>query len=138
VGLSLTTGAAFLFVEGATRFASEIGVSEGFVGLTLAALGTSAPELVTAIAAARRRQTELLVGNLLGSNIFNSFGVGGLVALISPTTLDDSALVGVPVYIMVGAAVGVFVLMASSGRLRRWEGIAIVAAYVATLPLLPR
>ena len=84
VGLVGTIGGAQLLVEGATWIADDLGLTGGFVGLTLVAIGTSLPELVTAVAAARRNETELIVGNLLGSNLFNSLAVGGVIAVIGP------------------------------------------------------
>ncbi len=75
---------AWLVVDGASRLAEAFGLSGGFVGFTLVALGTSAPELVTSVQAARQGETELLVGNLLGSNIFNSLAVGGVIGLVGP------------------------------------------------------
>ena len=68
-------GAQFL-VSAASDIASELGVSELVIGLTVVAIGTSLPELVTAVAAARKDATDLIVGNLLGSNIFNSLAIG--------------------------------------------------------------
>ena len=81
VSLALVAGSAYILVEGAERVAEALNLSGGFVGYTLVAVGTSAPELVTAVAASRQRQTELLVGNLLGSNVFNSLAVGGVIGL---------------------------------------------------------
>ena len=67
-------------------------LSGGFVGFTLVALGTSAPELVTSVQAARQGETELLVGNLLGSNVFNSLAVGGIIGLVGPGPVLDTTL----------------------------------------------
>jgi cation:H+ antiporter len=89
LGLALTLLGAQLLVSGATDIASDLGLSEGFVGLTLVAVGTSLPELVTAIAAARRGEDELIVGNLVGSDILNSLAVGAVIALVGPGALDD-------------------------------------------------
>ena len=77
IGLVLVAGSAWFVVTGAERIAEELNLTGGFVGFTLVAIGTSAPELFTAIAAARRGEIELLIGNLLGSNMFNSLAVGG-------------------------------------------------------------
>ena len=84
VALALVAGSAYILVEGAERVADALNLSGGFVGYTMVAVGTSAPELVTAVAAARQRETELLVGNLLGSNVFNSLAVGGVISLVGP------------------------------------------------------
>ena len=91
---------AQLTVMGATEVADRLGLAEGFVGLTLVALGTSLPELVTAIAAARKGEDELIVGNLLGSNLFNSLAVGATAGLLGPGTLDDPNLAGLGTVVM--------------------------------------
>ena len=77
-------GSSWFIVDGAGRVADALDLSGGFVGFTLVALGTSAPELVTSVQAARQGETELLVGNLLGSNVFNSLAVGGIIGLVGP------------------------------------------------------
>ncbi len=73
-----------LLVDGAVELARVFNIDEGVVGLTVVALGTSLPELATSIVAAFRRETDLAVGNILGSNIYNIFGIGGITATISP------------------------------------------------------
>ena len=92
VALALVAGSAYILVEGAERVADALNLSGGFVGYTMVAVGTSAPELVTAVAAARQRETELLVGNLLGSNVFNSLAVGGVISLVGPGPVGDVTL----------------------------------------------
>ena len=97
VSLALVAGSAYVLVEGAERIAEALNLSGGFVGYTLVAVGTSAPELVTAVVAARQRETELLVGNLLGSNVFNSLAVGGVISLAGPGPVGDVAVQGLRV-----------------------------------------
>ena len=80
---ALLFGAKFL-LEGAVSIARDFGVSEAFIGLTIVAVGTSLPELATSLIAAFRRQSEIAIGNIVGSNIFNVFGILGLTAVISP------------------------------------------------------
>ena len=92
VGLVFVAGSAWFIVEGATRIADELDLSGGFVGFTLVAVGTSAPELVTAIVAARQGETDLLIGNLLGSNVFNSLAVGGVIGLVGPGPVLDTRM----------------------------------------------
>lgn len=82
VALALTLWGADRLVEGATGIADRLGISGGLVGLTIVALGTSLPELATAIAAARHGNTELVIGNVLGSNLFNALAVGGIAGLV--------------------------------------------------------
>ena len=113
---------AQLLVTGARGLASEAGLSEGFVGLTLVAVGTSAPELATAVAAARRKESELVVGNVLGSNVFNSLLIGGLVGAVAPGTVDDPGLTlwAVAAVTLVLNFSGVFGTAMHTAGLGRW------------------
>jgi cation:H+ antiporter len=136
LGLIGTVAGAQLLLWGAVDLADRAGLGEGFVGATLVAIGTSLPELVTVVQSARRRETDLIVGNLLGSNLFNALTVGGVVGLIGAGGLDDASLT----LIAAGAAVGVAVLAAGAMHTRRaverWEGIALIVVYAAIVPFL--
>ncbi len=135
VGLSITVGGAWILVWGALRLADELGVSGGFVGVTLVAIGTSLPELVTALAAARAGQTELIVGNLLGSNLFNSLAVGGVVAVLGEGPILDPSLTTIDVGFMVVVCVGAYVAMRTRGRFERVEGIVLLTVFFSFLVL---
>ena len=136
IGLVLTAASAQLLVWAAGRIADELDLSGGFIGFTAVAMGTSAPELVTAIAAARRRQPELVLGNLLGSNVFNSLGVGGAIALIGPGSVDDDRLVTVGTAVMVGIVLGAWLFCHTGRRVVRWEAIVLLVAYGAAIVAL--
>ncbi len=136
IGLIGVIAGAQLAVTGASDIAEELGLAEGFIAVTLVAVGTSLPELMTAIAAARKREHDLIVGNLLGSNLFNSLAVGAIAGLVGPGTLDDDKLASVGVAAMVLIAVGAWVFMATGRRVTRWEAGALLGAYAVTLPLL--
>lgn len=136
VGLIATVAGAQLLVMGAQRTADEFGLSAGFVGITLVAVGTSLPELVTAIQSARRNETALLAGNVLGSNIFNSTAVAGTAAMIGPAPLTDEGLTLIAAAAMVGIAVLAWLFLGVGGRLRRWEGGVLVVVYALSLGLL--
>ncbi len=137
VGLAATVAGAQLAVEGAVDIADEAGLGTGFVGLSLVAFGTSLPELITGIQAARRGEADLLVGNVLGSNTFNSLVVGALVALLGPGPLADENLSGLAVWVMAGISVGAWLLMFEGRGLERWwEGAVLVVVYLASLPFL--
>jgi cation:H+ antiporter len=138
LGLLGTLAGAQLVVMGARDIAADLGVSEGFVGLTLVAIGTSLPELVTGVQAARRGHADLVVGNVLGSNLFNSLAAGGLLALIAPGPLDDPDFAGLAGGVMVVTALGAWLLFATGRRLVRWEAVLLLAGYAAMLPLLSR
>ena len=136
VSLALVAGSAYILVEGAERVADALNLSGGFVGYTMVAVGTSAPELVTAVAAARQRETELLVGNLLGSNVFNSLAVGGVIGLIGPGPVGDVTLQTLGSLMMVVICVVSWVAMAIGHRVSRIDGIVLLGLWVVSIVLL--
>ena len=135
LGLMATVAGAQLLVAGAQRIASDVGLSGGFVGLTLVAIGTSLPELVTAIQSARRNETALLAGNVLGSNIFNSTAVAGTAALIGAGSITDAGLTVVAAASMVAIAALAWLFLGLGGQLRRSEGIILLGVYAVTLAM---
>jgi cation:H+ antiporter len=136
LGLIGTVAGAQAMVTGASGIADRAGLGEGFVGLTLVAVGTSLPELVTAIAAARKREDELIIGNLLGSNLFNSLAVAGLAGVIGPGPLADPTLSGFAVILMLVVSAGAAFAMIASREVVRWEGVVLLVVYLGTVPLL--
>jgi cation:H+ antiporter len=135
LALASTVAGAQTLIIGARSIATAAGLSGGFVGLTLVAIGTSLPELVTAVQSARRGETALLVGNVLGSNIFNSTAVAGSVALVGPGPLREPGLTVLAATSMVVTAALAWLFLGLGGRLRRWEAAVLLAVYAATLPL---
>jgi cation:H+ antiporter len=135
LGLFGTVVGAFILVSGAQGVVDALGLTGGFVGLTVVAVGTSLPELVTAVQAARRGQVALLAGNVLGSNIFNSLAGGGVVAVVGPGVLADTGLTVVAVGLMVASVVLSWIFLAG-GALRRWEGALLLVAYAGALPFM--
>jgi cation:H+ antiporter len=133
VGLVVVATSAWFIVEGATRIADELDLSGGFVGFTLVALGTSAPELVTALAAARRGETDLLIGNLLGSNVFNSLAVGGVMGLAGPGEVLDVRLAQWGSLMMVAIVVISWLMMLTGKGVNRREGAVLVALWVVSV-----
>lgn len=138
IGLAGTVGGAWLLVEGAIGIADEAGLSGGFVGLTLVAVGTSLPELVTTVLAARQGQTDLIVGNLLGSNLFNSLAVGGVTALLGNGPLADPDLARVPIAMMLGVGAVAWFFMWTGRRVGRVEGATLLVGAILSVPFLPR
>lgn len=127
--LGVTLLGAQLLVTGAETIALDLGVSEAIIGLTLVAIGTSLPELATALAAARRQENDLVLGNVLGSNLFNALGVGGVAGIVGNSAFEVSfnpSLVA-----MLGVAVLAGVLATIGNRLDRWQGAVLIAAYPA-------
>jgi cation:H+ antiporter len=136
LGLLGTLAAAQVLVVSATTIAGELGLAEGFIGFTVVAVGTSLPELATSIQAARRDETDLILGNLLGSNLFNSLGVGAVVALVGPGPASDTSLTGIGVLLMLAVTVLAVVAMITGRELKRHEGAMLLLAWLVMLPLL--
>ncbi len=135
LGLVGTVGGAWILVWGATDIAEQLGINSGFVGLTLVALGTSLPELVTAVTAARRGHDELIVGNLLGSNLFNSLAVGAVIGLLGDGAAPESSLTGQGVLIMLVVCIGVFLAMVGRKAMNRLDGTILLSVFVGFLIL---
>ena len=135
-GLVGTVAGAQLLLWGAIDVADRAGLSEGFVGATLVAVGTSLPELVTVVQSARRRETDLIVGNLLGSNLFNCLAVGGIVGLVGGSGLDGQQLTVLAPLLAVGVAVLAWLAMITRRVVGRVEGIALIVLYAAIVPFL--
>src|SRR5690606_31057556 len=101
-GLLITLVGAKVLVSGAVSIAAALGVSEAVIGLTIVAVGTSLPELVTSVMAAYKRQGDLAFGNIVGSNIFNILGILGVTALIKPLVVAPG-IMAFDVWVMLGA-----------------------------------
>ncbi len=138
LGLAGTVAGAQLLVWGAMGLAERFGLSGGFIGFTLVAVGTSLPELMTGIACARRGATDLLLGNLLGSNLFNSLAVGASISLFGPGLITDDGLRTIGLLVMVLVAAGSWVAMATLRRVDRIEGFLLLGAWLVAVVLLAR
>jgi len=135
-GLIGTLIGAQLIVWGALAIAEDIGVTGGFIGFTLVAIGTSLPELVTAVAAARKGETELILGNLLGSNVFNSLAVGGVIALLGAGEIEDELMRTYGVIIMVVVSTLAWAFMVARKRVSKPEAVILLAVYVGAVLLI--
>lgn len=122
-------GASFL-VDGAIALATAMGISQAVIGLTVVAIGTSLPELATAVVAALRRHTDVAFGNIVGSNIFNILGILGTTAIIVPLEVP-SEILSVDLWVMVGATAILVPAVVSGWRIRRSEGALFLACYAA-------
>ena len=136
VGLVGTLIGAQLMVWGALAIAEELGLTGGFVGFTLVAVGTSLPELVTAVAAARKGETELILGNLLGSNMFNSLAVGGVIAVLGAGTINDELMRTYGIVIMVVVATLAWVFMVARKRVFKVEAVTLLTVYFLAILLI--
>lgn len=123
----LVSGSHFL-VDGAVDIARHFGISEAVIGLTLVAVGTSLPELATAIVAGIRGHTEVALGNVLGSNIFNILLIIGALALIAPFVVSPEIL-GFDIWIMLGVSLLVVPIMITGKRIGRLEGLVMLLLY---------
>ncbi len=118
-----------LVVDSASNIALTFGWSQTFIGLTIVALGTSLPELVTSVVAARKGENDLAVGNVVGSNIFNILLILGVSSFITPITLDVTAVYDTIILII--ASIVVYVSAISKREIQRKEGILFLVCYVA-------
>jgi cation:H+ antiporter len=123
----LMFGARFL-VDGSVSIARGFGVSEAFIGLTIVAVGTSLPELATSVIAAFRRQSEIAIGNIVGSNIFNVLGILGITALIKPILVADRFLT-FDLPIMVAVSLVLTALLLTRPVIGRGLGLAALVGY---------
>ena len=116
-----------LVVDNATIIAENFGMSQTFIGLTVVALGTSLPELVTSLVAAKKGESDLALGNVIGSNVFNIVFILGSSAAISPMTIDATALYDTVILFFVSLLVLLFAI--TKRRFNRWEGATLLILY---------
>ena len=119
-------------VDGAVELARLIGMSEAVIGLTVIAIGTSLPELVTSVIAAYKGASAVALGNVLGSNIFNLLLIGGVTAMIAPGTIPGEITdFGLPV--LIAASVLLLMFAATGRKITRWEGAILLVTYLVLL-----
>ena len=129
-GLALIVGGGTVLVNAAIAMAKVLGVSEEIIGLTIVAIGTSFPELVTSAVAASRKQGDIALGNVLGSNIYNILFIGGVTGAVRPTAVP-AGIMAFDLWFLLAVSVVVVLFALSGGRLSRKEGLVLVAGYVA-------
>ncbi len=127
-GLAVLVVGSHLFVQGAVTLAKEWGMSQIAIGLTIVAVGTSLPELATSLLAAIKRQGDVAIGNIIGSNIFNVLGILGVAALARPIDVPDLAAANLGVMVLLSLAL--LPVVRSGGRISRWEGGGLLIVYV--------
>ena len=133
VGLVLLIISSRFLVWGAVSIAEAFGVSDLVIGLTVVAVGTSLPELASSISAVRKNEHDLVIGNVVGSNLFNTLAVVGLAGVIQPIGVDPDVLVrDWPVMAALTLALLVFGIgIKGQGRINRLEGALLLASFVA-------
>lgn len=134
-GLALLVFGARYFVQASIDLARLLDVSETVIGLTIVAAGTSMPELATSILAAFRKQPDVALGNVLGSNIYNILGIGGVTAVIAPTSVP-SHIASVDGPVMVGVSILLLLFLWTGRNLSRTEGALLVMGYAGYLVAL--
>lgn len=127
-GLAALVGGAKLFVNAAIVIAHSCGVSEAVIGLTVVAVGTSLPELATSVVAAVKKEQDIAIGNVVGSNIFNILAILGVAPLISP--IQTQGISYVDMFLMLGVTVLLYPFMKSGMKISRKEGIAFLVIYI--------
>ena len=123
-----------LSVDGAVAIANQLGLSEAVIGLTIVALGTSLPELVTSVVAARKGSSDIALGNIVGSNIFNALLILGTTAVIKPIPVPEASIINL--FILLGVSIYLAITARTGKKISRLEGatyLVIYAAYMAYL-----
>lgn len=128
--IGLTAGASLL-VDNASYIAEFFGVPQWVIGMTIVATGTSLPELATSVVASARRESDISVGNIVGSNIFNILFVIGLSSVITPLSLQGSPHIMTDIAAMMVFSLIIIPFMRTKMELERWEGAVLVGMYVA-------
>lgn len=135
-GIALLVAGGRMIVYSAVELATLWGMPERIIGLTIVSVGTSLPELATSVVAARKKNTDIAVGNIVGSNIFNIFFILGLTAVIEPVRFQAAAQVDLLLNLVLGLLLFVFIFTGKGRRLERWEGIIFICIYLLYLAFL--
>lgn len=119
-----------LIVDNAVTIASELGVSEKIIGLTIIAAGTSLPELMTSVVAAMKKNSDIAIGNIIGSNIFNIFLILSVSSLVRP--ISFSSVFNTDIYLLLGGTLFLFVAMFTGKKktLDRWESALLLVVFI--------
>lgn len=130
IGLALLITGADILIDHSIKLARMLSVSEAVIGLTIVAIGTSTPEMITSLVAAYRKHHDISVGNIIGSNIFNILGILGVSASIAPIRVSPQFL-NVEFWVLAATSVLALVFLKSGHKLSRLEGVVFVALFVA-------
>lgn len=134
VGLALLIGGSNVFVDNASALASSLGVSDAVIGLTIVACGTSLPELATSVVSARRGQSGIAIGNVLGSNVFNILMILGITGIIQP--MQISGITSVDLSMLVASMILLWLFSYTKYTLSRWEGAVLAAVFLGYISWL--
>jgi cation:H+ antiporter len=129
-GIALVVGGGTLLVDAAISIAAGLGVADEVIGLTIVAIGTSLPELVTSAVAAFRKEGDIALGNVLGSNLYNVLFIGGVTGAVAPSEVPASIL-GFDLWLLLFISIVAMLFAWTGGRLSRREGLVLVVGYGA-------
>ena len=138
LGLLLLLVSSRMLVWGAVAVAQALRISDLIIGLTVVAVGTSLPELASSVVSARKGEHDLALGNILGSNLFNTLAVVGIAGSIHPLKVEEVVLHR-DMIVMAGLTFSLFLLgygFRGPGRINRWEGLALILVYCGYLTYL--
>lgn len=122
-----------LIVNSAVEIATMFGMSERVIGLTIVSIGTSLPELATSVVAVRKKNVDIAIGNVVGSNIFNIFLVLGVSTVINTVSVMEASFIDIILNLVAGVLLFLFLFTGKGRRLERWEGICFLLIYIAYL-----
>ena len=131
LGLGLLMVGGEAIVRSAIAIAHQFGVPERIIGLTIVSIGTSLPELATSVVAARKKNTDIAIANIVGSNIFNAFFILGTTACIMPITVSVESYYDLLLNIVASTLLFVFIFTGRGRKLDRWEGLIFLLMYIS-------
>ncbi|GIV33936.1 MAG: K+-dependent Na+/Ca+ exchanger [Chitinophagales bacterium] len=136
IGLGMLTGGAKSFVYGASQIAEMLGVSQRIIGLTIVSIGTSLPELITSVISVRKRNVDMAIGNIVGSNIFNVFFILGSSAVVSPVMVEAGSALDLIINLVASFLLFIFIFSGKGRQLDRWNGAMLFSLYLAYMGYL--
>ncbi len=134
LGLACLVGGSNVFVTGATDVAQSLGVSQAVIGLTVVAMGTSLPELATSVVSARKGNSGIAIGNVLGSNVFNILMILGITGIISPMNIQGITLADL--FMMAGSVMLLWLFSFTKLTIERWEGAVLTVIFIGYISYL--
>ncbi|MDR0573177.1 MAG: calcium/sodium antiporter [Tannerella sp.] len=132
-GLVMLVTGGQLIVKSATTIAESLGISQAVIGLTIVALGTSLPELATSVVAAMKKNSDIALGNILGSNIFNVFFILGISSVVRPLPAYENMAADLTIAALGSLLILIFVLTNKKYEIKRWEGFLLLCIYMVYL-----
>lgn len=131
IGLAGLVIGGRLLVKGAVQIAEIFGISQRIIAITIVSIGTSLPELATSLVAARKKNVDMAIGNVVGSNIFNTFLILGISALISPIQMSTANLPDIGINFLSALLLFLFIFTGKGRQIERWEGFIFISLYIS-------